>query len=128
MPEMKSVLDNVGVSLTQDATQVRFGASIREGKVYSNTSMGSSAYEAGIENGDKIIQVGDYVLSDTQDFNTIKAKFKPNDTVKIIYERLGNTKETTLTFKADPSYSIVVNENATDEQKAARNTWLNSKE
>jgi len=128
MPEMKRLFENAGVSLTQDNTQTRFGARIRDGKISSNTSMGSSAYDAGLENGDKIIQIGEYILSDAQDFNFIKSKFKPNDTVNVIYERLGNTKETSLTFKIDPSYTIALLEDASEAQKALRNAWLNTKQ
>ena len=128
MPDMKRVFENVGVNLTQDDTQARFGASVRSGKIFGNASIGSSAYEAGLENGDKIIKVGDFVLSDTQDFNSAVTTFKSGDAVKVIYERLGNMRETNLTFKPDPSYTIVINEGASDNQKALRDAWLSRKE
>ena len=127
MPEMKRLFENVGVLLTQDDTQASFGASVRQGKIFGYTSIGSSAYEAGLENDDTIIQIGDVTLNDDLDFNTVITKFKPNDTVKIVYKRLGNTRETTLTFKKDPSYSISIDENASDNQKAAREVWLRTK-
>jgi predicted metalloprotease with PDZ domain len=127
MPEMRRLFETVGVSLTQDDTKARFGASVRQGKIYGYTSIGSSAYDAGLENGDTIIQIGDYVLSDDLNFNTIMTNFKPGDVAKVVYERLGNTRETTLTFKPDPSYSISIDENANDQQKAARETWLRKK-
>jgi predicted metalloprotease with PDZ domain len=128
MPDMKRLFDNVGISLTQDETQISFGASIRKGKVYNNTSIGSPAYEAGLENGDKIIQIDDYVLSDTQDFNSIITKFKPRDVVKVIFERLGETKEATLTFKADQSYAIKIQDDSDEVKRKARDAWLNSKQ
>lgn len=127
MPEMKRLLENVGVLLAQDDTQASFGASVRQGKIFGYTSIGSSAYEAGLENDDTIIQIGDVTLNDDLDFNTVITKFKPNDTVKIVYKRLGNTRETTLTFKKDASYSISIDENASDNQKAAREVWLRTK-
>ncbi len=127
MPEMKRLFETVGVSLTQDDTKPSFGASVRQGKIYGYTTIGSSSYDAGLENGDTIIQIGDYVLSDDLDFNTIITKFKAGNTTKVVYERLGNKKETTVTFKPDPSYSISINENASAEQKAAREAWLSKK-
>ncbi len=127
MPEMKRLFEIVGVLLTQDDTQASFGASVRQGKIFGYTSIGSSAYEAGLENDDTIIQIGDVTLNDDLDFNTVITKFKPNDTVKIVYKRLGNTRETTLTFKKDPSYSISINKNANHQQKAAREAWLRKK-
>ena len=127
MPDMKRLFETVGVSLAQDDTKPSFGASVRQGKIFGYTSIGSSAYEAGLENGDAIIQMGDYVLSDDLNFNTVMTKFKAGDVAKVVYERLGNRKETTLTFKPDPSYSISIDENASDQQKAARETWLSKK-
>ena len=80
MPEMKRLFETVGVSLTQDDTKPSFGASVRQGKIYGYTTIGSSSYDAGLENGDTIIQIGDYVLSDDLDFNTIITKFKAGNT------------------------------------------------
>ncbi len=132
MPEMKHLFENVGVSLTQDDTQVRFGASIRKGEIYRNTSIGSSAYEAGLENGDKIIKVDGFTINDDLDFNTILNKFKPNDETTIVYERLGKTRETTVILQEDPSYTISLFETSglelDDKKKEARAAWLNSKE
>ncbi|NOY47153.1 MAG: M61 family metallopeptidase [Chlorobi bacterium] len=128
MPDMKRLFSNVGVSLTQDKNKVSFGASVREGKISRNTKMGSSAYNAGLENGDKIIKVGDFTLSDDLDFNTIINRFKPADVVNITYERLGNTRETTVTLQESNSYIIALFEDANDVQKANRDAWLNSKE
>ena len=127
MPDMKRLFETVGVSLAQDGTKPSFGASVRQGKIFGYTSIGSSAYEAGLENGDAIIQIGDYVLSDDLNFNTVMTKFKAGDVAKVVYERLGNRKETTLTFKPDSSYSISIDENASDHQKAAREDWLSKK-
>ena len=124
---MKRLFESVGVSLTQSKENISFGASVREGKIYRYTRMGSSAYNAGLEKGDKIVKVDDFILSDDLDFNTIINKFKPNDEVIIIYERYGNTKTTTVTLQENPSYTIVLFENANDEQKENREAWLNTK-
>ncbi len=128
MPEMKRLFESVGVSLTQDKEKISFGASVRDEKIYRNTKMGYSAYNAGLENGDKIIKVGEFTLSDDLDFNTILNKFKPNDVVTIVYERLENTRETNVTLQENASYTIALFEDASDEQKEKRNAWLNKKE
>jgi predicted metalloprotease with PDZ domain len=127
MPNMKRLFESVGVSLTQSKENVSFGASVRKGKIYGNTRMGSSAYNAGLENGDKIVKLDDFTLGDDLDFNTILNKFKPNDKVTVVYERLGNTRETTVTLQESASYTIALFENANDKQKANRDAWLNSK-
>ena len=127
MPDMKSLFESVGVSLTQNLEEISFGARINNNNVISgNTSIGSSSYNAGLENGDKIIQVGDVVLSDH--ISTVLNKFRAGDKVKIVYERLGNQKETEVTFVGDPSYSISMNAEATENQNKAREAWLRSRE
>ena len=62
MPDMKRLLNTVGVSLTQDKTKIDFGVSVRNGVITENTTMGLSAYNAGLESGDKILKVNDVLI------------------------------------------------------------------
>ncbi|RLD25948.1 MAG: peptidase M61 [Bacteroidetes bacterium] len=132
MPDMERLFSNVGVSLTQDKSKVAFGANVRDGKISGNTRIESSAYNAGLENGDKIIKFDDFALSDDLDFNTVLNKFKPDDEVIIVYERLGKTRETKAILQEDLSYTISPYEASglelDDKKKQARDAWLNSKE
>lgn len=126
MPDMKGLFESVGVALTQNPDAVLFGADLSRNNVISeNTKMGSSAYNAGLEKGDKIIQIGSYVLND--DIDTVLKHFKPEDEVKVIYERYGNKIETKLTFIANPSYTIKINSEASNTQKTKRDNWLATK-
>ena len=79
-----------------------------------------------LENGDKMIKIGDVVLNGPA--SGILKNYKPGDKTMIVYERLGKQEATEVTFVMNPSYAIGVNENATDEQKATRSSWLESKE
>jgi predicted metalloprotease with PDZ domain len=132
MPDMKRLFDNMGIALTQDNSKVSFGASVRDGKIYENPTMGSSAYKASLENGDKIIKVGSFTLSKDLVFNTVINKFKPNDEVKVVYERLGNPREALVSLQESASYTIALFETSglelDDKRKAKRDAWLNSKE
>jgi predicted metalloprotease with PDZ domain len=126
MPDMKGLFESVGVALTQNPDAVLFGADLNRNNVISeNTKMGSSAYNAGLEKGDKIIQIGSYVLND--DIETVLKHFKPKDEVKVIYERYGNKIETKLTFISNPSYTIKINSEASNTQKTKRDNWLATK-
>jgi len=132
MPEMEKAFENVGVSLTNNSDQVWFGRLPREGKLVRNTIIDSPAYKAGLENGDTIISLGDFVLSDSLSFNDALKNFKPNDKVRVVYKRFGEQKETEVTFKSSPRYSISVFEAndlvPTESQKANRKSWLSGKE
>jgi predicted metalloprotease with PDZ domain len=132
MPEMKRVFENVGVSLTRDEDKTWFGSFVRDGKISGNTTIGSPAYKAGLENGDTIISIGDFVLSDTLSFNDALNNFRPNDKAKVIFKRFGTQRETEVMFLSDPSYSISMFEagglTPTEAQMANRKAWLSGKE
>lgn len=132
MPDYKKLFHMVGVNLEQDTSKIGFGARVRNGVITSNTTMGLSAYTTGLENGDKIIQIDDYVLSKDLKLDAILKKFKPNDSVTVVYDRFDDERETTMTFVANPSYTISVAETETqplnENQKKARAAWLDSKE
>jgi len=131
MPQMKQLLENVGVSLTRDSNKTWFGSYVRDGKITGYPTIGSPAYNAGLENEDTIKSIGDFVLSDSLSFNDALKNFKPNDKAKVIFERFGEQKETVVTFMSDPSYSITVFEandlTPTETQMANRKAWLSSK-
>ena len=126
MPDMVYLFSTVGVSLEQPKNRVRFGAFVRNGKITSNASMGSSAYEAGLENGDKLINIGDYPIDENTDLNSVLKNFKSGDQAKVVFERFGNKKETFITFQPDPYYTIKLGENS-DSKKIEREAWLGSK-
>jgi len=128
---LKRLLANVGVSLTQNTSNISFGATISNGIIIENTIMGSSAYKAGLENGDKIVKVGDLLISDSVDVNSILRTYKPNDEVNIVYERLGIIRKTTATLQPSKTYSLSLfeanNMVLNSDQKANRESWLQPK-
>lgn len=131
MPDMKRLLNNVGVALTQAQNNVSFGATIVHGIISQNTIMGSSAYKAGLDNGDKIIKIGDTVINDSVDVKSIWNTYQPNDQVPVVYERFGNTQETTVVLQASNVYNLSLletNKLVLDIKKQEMlNAWLRSK-
>ncbi|GAA4966436.1 M61 family metallopeptidase [Algibacter aquimarinus] len=131
MPAMERLLNNVGVSLTQEKNMVDFGASVKNGLITQNTTMGGSAYNAGLENGDKIIKFNDVTINESTDFNYLINTFKPNDEIKVVYKRFGEVKETIVKLLASKNYTLALFEtnslNLSDKQKAQREDWLQAK-
>ncbi len=131
MPDMKRLLNNVGLSLTQDKNKVSFGARVINGFIYDNTLIGSSAYNAGLDYADKIIKIGDVLLTKTTDFNAILNNYKPNDKVNIVYERFGITKEVIITLQASNTYGLrffeADNLKLEKKQNVLREAWLQPK-
>ena len=86
MPEMTAAFENVGVLLNRNNNKLWFGGVVIEGEIMRNTTMHSPAYNAGLEQGDILISVGDFKLSETLKFNEILSGFRPDDKVKIIFK------------------------------------------
>jgi predicted metalloprotease with PDZ domain len=131
MPEMNRLFGNVGVTLTQNEDLVLFGASFDGNGIVSNTKLGSSLYNAGLEKGDIVLKIGDFALYSDTDIGAILRNFKPGNTVRVVYERFGKTRETSLTFVQNPFYRIALFETVglrlDDKKKKARTDWLGSK-
>lgn len=131
MPDYDRLFKSVGVHLTRNEDQPAFGLRLRNQMVISNTSIGSSAYEAGLEKGDKLLKIGDVELNTTSDINALLGNYKPGDEVEVSYERFGQTKTTTMTLKGDTSYGLSLFEansmELSDEAKTKREEWLKSR-
>ncbi|MBT8273885.1 MAG: peptidase M61 [Bacteroidia bacterium] len=132
MPDFKRLFERVGVTLTQDANKVYFGAIVEKGIITSNPRIDSPAYIAGLEKGDKIIEAGKTIFNEFLDFNKIVSAAKPGYKLDVVFERFGLRKETIVIFKKDPAYTIsLFEENGLDltvKQEIARAEWLDSKE
>jgi len=64
--------------------------------------------------------------SDFDGFAKEISTHKPGDTVRVIVLRLGEFKDFSVTVKAnpDPTYTLKLMANPTDQQKAIYNSWL----
>ncbi|MEP0263139.1 PDZ domain-containing protein [Dokdonia sp.] len=128
MPAMKRLFESVGVTLSQDPNKVSFGVAVTNGAITQNTSIGTAAYKAGLEKGDKIIKVNNELITEGISFKDMIALLSPNDVLNIVYERYGVSKETTATLQQDPSYTIEINTSQKDRLIVKRrNLWLDPK-
>ena len=64
---------------------------------------GSCALEAGMQEMDIIIKLGDYEVSDNNDLLRALRKYNPDDTVTVVVWRSGAYKELTVTLDAKPA-------------------------
>ncbi|GAA4295064.1 M61 family metallopeptidase [Aestuariibaculum suncheonense] len=133
MPDMKMLLNSVGVSLTQNLDKPDFGGPVNdEGFISKNTIIGTAAYNAGLEEGDKILKVIGTDFTSSNDFNALINSLKPNDIITIEYERFGLPKQTKVTLLPNTTYSLnlfeINNQKLSVKQKAARKAWLGSKQ
>ncbi|MEO8773250.1 MAG: PDZ domain-containing protein [Gelidibacter sp.] len=130
MPDYERLLKQVGVTL-ETKNDIGFGAVVRNHKIMSNPKMGTSAYSAGFQKGDKLLKIGAMPLEGSVDVNTVLNTFKVGDEVVITVERFGSEKEIPLTIATEVSYGLRLLDESSKElnkkMKQHRSSWLNSK-
>lgn len=130
MPNYKEVFKRVGLNFEIKNT-IEFGAFIRNQIIVNHPKIGTSAYKAGFQKGDKILRIGGMTLEDNTNINAVLSTFNEGDEISVGYERFGTQKESILTIATDVSYDLkLIDENAkelTKKIKQNRASWLNSK-
>ena len=110
------------VSFTRDSTMV---------VVAGNTQVGSPLYAAGVDRGDRILTLDGKSLKNSSELDAIVAAHKPGEAVAIAFESRGQQLNGTVTLAEREQLEIVTYEKAglavTDEMKALRSSWLESK-
>lgn len=95
--------------------------------VRAPTVEGMSFYKAGIENGDRILEIDGKALTSFQVLQSIISAHKPGDAVAVRYSQRGQTKSGMITFQDDPRLEVVLFEDAgmtvTASMTALRNAW-----
>jgi predicted metalloprotease with PDZ domain len=127
MPDFKTLFETVGVQLKQNTEKVAFGLRLNNQDVVANTKIGSSAYKAGLEKGDKLVKIDAIEINKTSDLNKILENLKPNQTIDVVYERFGKLLSTKMTLNADTSYNISSLEDLSKTVRANREGWLGAK-
>ncbi len=130
MPDFERLFKQVGIIL-ETKNEIDFGASVRSQKIMSNPKVGSSAYEAGFQEGDKLIRVGLMLFEGSVSINSRLNTFKVGEIVPVVFERFGVRKETSITIKTEVNYDIRLmnpdSKELTSDMKKKRANWLESK-
>ncbi|WP_179339346.1 M61 family metallopeptidase [Winogradskyella ludwigii] len=127
MPDFETLFKTVGVQLQQNTEQPAFGLRLKNQVITSNTLVGSGAYTAGLEKGDKLLKIDGVDINEASDLNKILGTVKPNQTVDVVYERFGKQRTVKLTLDADTSYAISSLDELSEGEKANREAWLGAK-
>jgi len=131
MPNYTPLFKKVGVVLTRDSNNVLLGVSTSNGVVRGNAQIGSPAYKAGLNSGDKILAIDKHAVSDRNSVSTILANYNIGDKITIQFSRYHKLRAAKTTLIKDPRYTIMSFEKAglkiTPEIKKARKGWLGKK-
>jgi predicted metalloprotease with PDZ domain len=131
MPNYEPLFNSVGVVLKQDSKKVFLGVSTSKGIVIDNPQIGSPAYKAGINSGDKIIAIDNHVVSDEISVNSILSTYEIGSSATIQFSRYNVLRSVKVTFIKDPSYTIMTFEKAgmvvSPKVLQKRKEWLDKK-
>tara|TARA_R110000765_G_scaffold175859_3_gene280789 strand:+ start:5768 stop:7564 length:1797 start_codon:yes stop_codon:yes gene_type:complete len=133
MPKYNELFSSVGIDLSQDDNAAYFGAAVSitddlNGKIQSNTKIGSPAYKAGLDKDDVITSINGKPFPNGIQFDAFVKKFKPNDMLSVTYLSDGQEKNTEVILESDPSYAISLQEKNGDKLSKKvlkeRKDWL----
>ena len=131
MPDYETLFEQVGITIERDSSKAYFGATLRNiengVEIVRNTTIGSPAYVAGLDNGDIITSVNGTAVNDKETLNNMIDSKTVGDKITIEYVRFGKLKTTTAILLADPTYHITVDKDAKKTILKARESWLSKK-
>lgn len=130
MPDFERLLKQVGVTL-ETKNDIEFGAMVRNQIISSNPKIASSAYNAGFQKGDRILQIDGVALDGQVSISSVLNSFKVGEIVPVMIERFGTQHERMLTVGTDISYSLKLldkdSKELTKEILKEQTDWLSSK-
>ncbi|MCB0658924.1 MAG: M61 family metallopeptidase, partial [Saprospiraceae bacterium] len=132
IPNYQALLQSVGIRLTKaHPGQAYWGASVQnvgdQLEISGYTTIGTPAYEAGLESGDRILSIEGQSIPDVEALENRIASYHPGDNVRVQIRRHGNTMMKTVHLEENPQLQTQLESpgvmSATTLEM--QNTWLN---
>ncbi|MFY0606037.1 MAG: M61 family metallopeptidase [Cyclobacteriaceae bacterium] len=129
LPDFTTLFENFGIKKSiQSPDSPYFGNPKLNnyGKITSKLLKGTALYEAGIEQGDKLISIDERELDTTGDLNRIINTLEVGKSYEVEYEQLGERKTGTITTVQDPRITLAYLQDSKlkSKQIKLRNEWL----
>lgn len=135
-PDYARLLEKAGfVVRKKNAGRSWLGATVvdRDGKVIvdDRALLGSPFYEAGIEEGDVIVEIDERPVTGASYLQAIADHVGPGTTMQVQIDRYGELIQTEVTLAEDPELEVVTFESAglqlTGPQRELRASWIGSR-
>lgn len=132
MPDYEELFASVGISFTQNKLENAYlGARIQvknqKWLIGSNPYIDSALYNAQLSYGDEIVSIDGKLTNGKINPVDFLKMFQPQHSVKVIFNRSGEQKETQLIFKENPSYTTSLIEEIDKKVLLKREDWLKDK-
>ena len=100
-------------------------------ELLSGTFVNSGAYKAGLDRTDVILTLDGQKIQREKDLQKVLSKHKPGDSIPVTFNRLGQTRSTTLVLDEVPTLEVMpyetIGKQLTPEMQQYRQAWLGSK-
>lgn len=129
-PDPKPLLENMGVTLQLrnpgklDFADLRLIFTNEGAEIRSNIMENNSLYDAGLNQGDKIVAIDNQIIKTTADYNNAIEKLKIGKTYSIVFEQNGIMQTSKFTAKEDPAMATMITEKASGIALKKRQDWL----
>ncbi|WP_421870439.1 M61 family metallopeptidase [Marinoscillum sp.] len=132
IPDFDALFEEFGIKMSLQNPNSAYFANPKindNNQVQSTVMRGTAFYEAGIEQGDKIISVNGTTINTTADLNREINAMEIGKTYAIEYEQLGEVKTGSFTAKQDPRImlSYLSDDKLSKKIVKRRNEWLEIK-
>lgn len=98
--------------------------------IASPTRIGRPLYEAGLDRGDRILQLDGHSIQQAEHVAAVLDAHEPGDVIPVVFEQRGRRREARVTLAADDRLEVVTYEEAglelTPEMREFREEWLGS--
>ncbi len=137
LPDFEPLLAQAGLQLRKAnagaATlgMLGFEFSKTGAKITNGTFVNSAAYKAGLDRNDVLLTLDGKKVRSDKELKKILSKHKPGDNVAVTFQRLGQTRNATITLDEVPTLELVpfesIGKTVTPEIEQFRKSWLGSK-
>ena len=131
MPDYKKLFQTVGLQIHRDSKEAFFGPSLDENAegvfISGNPAQNTPAYKAGLDKADKIISVNNKKIGSEEEWENQLGLSKPGDVLKVEIERYGEKMTFPVKLEKNPTYTISIDGQASEEAIKARKEWLSKK-
>ena len=129
VPDMKALLGQMGIHVSRISEKSYFGASLTGTRLGSLPLIGSPAYEADLDMGDRILAVNGIRPRTGSELQFLLELAEPGETVVVEYERFGKQMRTNLTLKSDDAYRLqwIDDGELSEDIALRRKKWLSPK-
>lgn len=138
LPDYGPLLERAGLLLRRSQPggpwigAVQFVMTGAQVTVGGPAAVGTPAYEAGLERGDRIISVDGRDVASAADVTAAVAAHKPGDAMSVTFEGRAGKRDATIIVRENPGFEVVLVEDAgrtpSAEQLTFRARWLTSRQ